>query len=105
MEDPASVDPLALLKFARKQAAAAAKPTAFEGFSKSLRGISQQAKRIRAQAETGTIPAGTAKKILVKLEKSHRQVTKLRTATQAQSKKALQLLDRELARAKGGPRR
>ena len=100
-----SPDLLSLLKFARKQAAAAAKPNALKVFSKSLRELDRQANRIRRLATQGKVTPAVARKVLSKLDKSHQQVRRLMTAAAAQNKRTLAVLDRHLARAKATSRR
>ena len=96
---------LTLLSFARKQAAAATKGSRLQGFSKSLRRIDEQAKRIRRHAAQGKIKKGFARGVLSKLDTSRRKIARLMAATAAMSKQTLRMLDAEISRAKGRARR
>lgn len=96
----ASNDRLTLLRFARKEAAAAAKISGLQVFSKSLRRIDQKAKRIRAQAARGEVKKEFARRALSKLDASHKKIARLMATTAALRKRTLLMLDAEINRAK-----
>jgi hypothetical protein len=97
----ASNDRLTLLRFARKEAAAAAKASSLHVFSKSLRRIDQQARRIRAQAARGKIKTAFARRVMSKLDTSRRKIARLMATTAALRNRTLLMLDAEISRAKG----
>jgi hypothetical protein len=95
-----SNDRLALLRFARREAAAANKRSNLLGFSKSLRQIEKQAKRIRKHAAAGKIKRAFARRVLSRFDSSRRKIGRLMNATAALRKRTLLMLDREIRRAR-----